>query len=237
MVAVLVALLLSGCRFFGGAEPTRTPIPTFTPTPILVVIPAGAVPATSDAQQTEPEPPLAAPAQATQPAASTPTPVATPIPTATSTNTPAPTPTATPSSTPTPMPTPTPVPDYAFALEAAQKFPTEALAPNVVRIFLYVYAPGSFGLEDYGLRIVHNGAELASESRSTGGLPDVTREEPGPYTRFTNLNVIVVEAQAGNWIIQLVNADGTPVGPAAEFELTAGEDTRELYVRYRLDTE
>jgi hypothetical protein len=47
------------------------------------------------------------------------------------------------------------------------------------------------------------------------------------------MNVIFVEAQAGNWLVQLIDEGGTPVGPAAEFDLTDDEETRELYVRYR----
>jgi hypothetical protein len=90
-----------------------------------------------------------------------------------------------------------------------------------------------FALEGYSLDVLHNGAELAVEEVSTGGLPDVTRSDPGPYSRFTNMNVIFVEAQAGSWAVQLVDAEGTPAGPPATFELTADEDTRELYVRYR----
>jgi hypothetical protein len=47
------------------------------------------------------------------------------------------------------------------------------------------------------------------------------------------MNVIFVEAQAGTWQVQLVDANDTPVGPPAQFELSADEATRELYVRYR----
>ena len=228
------AAVLSGCAFFQRGEPTRTPIPTFTPTPIVVVVPAGSVP-TDNAPQPNREAvsdgaaPLQAQQAAPQSATSTPAPTSTPTspPTATQTATPAAT------ATQTPTLTPTPIPDYEFELESAQKFPTESLAPGVVRVYVYAYAPGSFGLPGYGLRIVHNGASLTAEAESEGGLPELTRREPGPYSRFTNLNVIIVEAQAGEWEVQLVDADGRPVGPAATFDLTADENTRELYVRYR----
>jgi hypothetical protein len=120
-----------------------------------------------------------------------------------------------------------------FDLELAEKHPTDSLAPNVVRVFLYVYSPQDFALEGYTLRVTHNGAELPVDQVSTGGLPEVTRTEPGPFSRFTNMNVIFVEAQAGTWIVQLVDEVGDPAGPPATFELTANEDTRELYVRYR----
>jgi hypothetical protein len=99
---------------------------------------------------------------------------------------------------------------------------------------LYVYEPGGLGLEGYTLRVRHNGAELPVDRISAGGLPTLTRGEPSPYTRFANLNAIFVEAQAGSWVVELVDLNGAVVGPPAEFELTADEITRELYVRYRL---
>jgi hypothetical protein len=122
---------------------------------------------------------------------------------------------------------------YSFILETAEKHPTESLAPNVVRFFLYVYDAGGFGLPGYSLRVLHNGAELPVDQVSTGGLPGLTRGEPSPYTRFTNMNVIFIEAQAGTWTATLVDGQGAAVGPPAEFQLTANEETRELYVRYR----
>jgi hypothetical protein len=237
LVLAMVSGWLSGCRFFGGAEPTRTPIPTFTPTPILVVIPAGSEASGAEPQVAEiPATPQTLPQQQPQPA-----PTNTPFPTDTPTPEPSPTPTVTPTSTPlptatvTPTSTPTPPPAYDFELEDAEKFPTQGLAEDVVRIWLYVYAPGNFGLGDYGMRITNNGVRLESESLSKAGLPQVTRKGPGPYTRFTNLNVIIVEAQAGDWEIQLVDENDRPVGPPAEFTLTPDEETREFYVRYRLD--
>ena len=162
-----------------------------------------------------------------------PTETPTPEPTATTTPTPtvAPTATATPEPTATPLPTPTP--SFTFDLELAEKHPTESLAQNVVRVFLYVADGDGFGLPGYSLRVLHNGAELGVDKVSTSGIPGLTRGDPSPYTRFTNMNVIFVEAQAGTWEIQLVDPNGTPVGPAAEFELSADESTRELYVRYQ----
>jgi hypothetical protein len=122
---------------------------------------------------------------------------------------------------------------YTFALETAEKLPTDSLAPNVVRIYLYVYSPSALGLAGYSLQVLHNGAPLLVDEVSTAGVPDVTRSEPGPYTRFTNMNVLFVEPQAGRWDIQLIDEQRRPVGPAVSFDLTADEATRELYVRYR----
>ena len=47
------------------------------------------------------------------------------------------------------------------------------------------------------------------------------------------MNVIFVEAQAGEWTVQLVDERGDRVGPIAQFQLTDEEATREIYVRYR----
>jgi hypothetical protein len=236
--AILVALLLGGCATGQSTSPTRTPIPTFTATPIIPGAAAGATGANTNnngavsvAANTPapaivtPVPPTPVPPTSTDTATPAPTATATPLPTDT------PTPTLTPTTTPTPEPTATP--SYTFDLQTAEKFPTEALAPNVVRIYLYVYAPSEFGLPGYSLRVNHNGAELPVDERSAGGIPSQTRPEPGPYTRFTNMNVIFVESQAGEWVVQLVDANGVPAGPSANFQLTADEVTRELYVRYQ----
>jgi hypothetical protein len=221
--AAALAALLVGCGDRG--EATRTPVPTFTPTPLGQGVPAP--PAAGAQAATEAATPTAT--------ALSPTPTFTPA----ATDTPTPAPTATVAPTPTDEPTATPVPTavptaaLSFILETAEKHPTESLAPNVVRIFLYVYAEGGLGLPGYTLRVAHNGAELPVDQVSKAGLPGLTRGEPSPYTRFTNMNVIFVEAQAGTWTATLLNEQGEVVGPPAEFQLTAQEETRELYVRYR----
>jgi hypothetical protein len=102
-----------------------------------------------------------------------------------------------------------------------------------VRIYLYAYSETQFSLPGYSLSVTHNGARLPVDQVTRAGIPDQTRADPSPYTRFTNMNVIFVEAQAGDWVVQLLDRSGTPAGPAATFQLTATEDTRELYVRYR----
>jgi len=165
------------------------------------------------------------------PATETSTPIPSDTPTVAPTNTNTPEPTLAPTATPTVVATATPA--FTFDLEVAEKYPTNSLAPNVVRVFLYVEDSEGFGLGGYSLRVVHNGALLPVDKLSTPGLPGLTRGEPSPYTRFTNMNVIFVEAQAGGWEVQLVDSNGNPVGPPAEFNLTDSEDTRELYVRYR----
>jgi hypothetical protein len=246
MLLLLGAMLwLSGC---GGGEPppTRTPVPTWTPTPLAA---AGGAPPADQAAQPVPtsasneigaqvvDPAVVAAAIATETPTPLPTDTPTPIPTATPlpTDTPTVTPTPPPTETPTPAPTPTPspTPDYPFTLEVAEKFPTESLAQNVVRIYAYIYAPGELGLEGYTLSVLHQGTPLVVEDVSTGGLPGVTQEDPNsPYSRFTNLSVIFVEPQAGDWLVQLIDPQGVPAGPEALFTLTEEEITRELYVRY-----
>lgn len=229
---VLLAAMstLAGCGF-GRNVPTRTPVPTWTATPL------GAPPAVPAANQPEqpanqagfvqPQVILSTPVPTPEPTA-TPTPIP---PTSTPTDTATPAPTATPTDTPQPTVTPTPV--FLFDLEAAEKFPTEGLAENVVRIFAYAYSPAGLGLGGYRLQVNHNGALLPVDGVTETGLPAQTREEPGPYTRFTNVNAIFIEPQAGEWTIQLVDENGQAMGPPATFSLTADETTRELYVRYR----
>jgi hypothetical protein len=118
-------------------------------------------------------------------------------------------------------------------LEAAEKFPTDSLAANVVRIYLYAYSSTEYGLPGYTLQVLHNGTPLTVDEETTGGAPEQTSDTPGPYTRFTNMSVVFVEPQAGRWEIQLLDSSRTPVGPSVTFDLTADEQTRELYVRYR----
>jgi hypothetical protein len=229
-LALLLLVICGGCS--RGDSPTRTPVPTFTPTPVGA---AAAPVATSET----PLPtntivvvmPTATLSPTPIPPTDTPTPAPTDTPLPTPTPTVTPTPTIEPTATPTPEPTATPT--FLFDLELAEKHPTNSLAPNVVRVFLFVADRNGFPLGGYSLRVLHNGAELEVDKVSTDGLPGLTRGEPSPYTRFTNMNVIFVEAQAGTWQVQLVDSAGNPVGPAAQFELTANENTRELYVRYR----
>lgn len=89
-------------------------------------------------------------------------------------------PTPLPSATPTESPTLTslPTPDYAFELEAAEKFPTDSLAVNVVRIFLYVYSPAEFGLPGFTLAVKHNETPLLVDTVSEGRLPQQTLPVP-----------------------------------------------------------
>lgn len=226
--ATLLLVMCGGCS--QGDNPTRTPVPTFTHTPVGAAAAPGATPAAPTntlvvAMPTETETATPVPPSPTP----TPLPTDTPLPQPTATSTPTPTPV--PVATATPQPTATPA--FTFDLELAEKHPTTSLAPNVVRIFLYVADEDGFGLPGYSLRVLHNGAELVVDKVSTEGLPGLTRGEPSPYTRFTNMNVIFVEAQAGTWQAQLIDSSGAAVGPAAQFELTADEVTRELYLRYR----
>ncbi|MBX3013841.1 MAG: hypothetical protein KF832_20125 [Caldilineaceae bacterium] len=226
VACVLFLVLGSGCSF-REATPTRTPFPTWTPTVSeqpSVNTPVAELPATPTATLPPPPP-------ADTPVPAEPTPIPTETPTETPAESPTPEPTNTPADTPTPEPTATVA--FRFVLEAAEKFPTDSLTANVVRIYLYVYAPETYGLADYTLQVTHNGSALTVDKVSTAGVPVQTRNEPGPYTRFANLDVVFVEPQAGRWDIQLLDPQQNPAGPPVTFELTADEVTRELYVRYR----
>ena len=250
LIVLLPALLfvLAAC---GNREPppTRTPVPTWTPTPggsAGQPAPPAVQPAPTaegsgiggeiGAQVVDPQQVQAAIATDTPTPlptdTPTPPPTATPLPTDTPTITPTPPPTDTP--TPAPSPTPSPTPNYLFELESAEKFPTDSLAQNVVRIYGYVYSATDLGLEGYTLAVSHMGTPLVVEETSVAGVPTTTREDTSPYSRFTNLSVIFVEPQEGEWRVQLIDPQGAPAGPEAVFTLTADETTRELYVRYRL---
>ncbi len=243
-VLCFAVLALAACG--GGNEtPTRTPVPTWTPTPLAAAAPAqpgeeqnaastpGLGAQVVDAAQVAAV--IATETPTLPPPTDTPAPTATPVPT----ETPLPTDTPVATDTPTPVPTETPPPPtpapavFPFELEAAEKFPTVSLAPNVVRIYGYVFSPAALGLPGYTLQVLHNGTPLIVAENSTAGLPTVTRTEPGPYSRFTNLSVVFVEPQAGEWRVQLLDPQGIPAGPEAIFNLTADEVTREIYVRYR----
>lgn len=251
LIVLLLALLfvLAAC---GNREPppTRTPVPTWTPTPggsadqsappavaqVAPTVEGSGIGGEIGAQVVDPQQVQAAIATDTPTPlptdTPTPPPTATPLPTDTPTITPTPPPTDTPTTAPTPTPSPTP--NYAFELESAEKFPTDSLAQNVVRIYAYVYSATDLGLEGYTLAVSHMGTPLVVEETSVGGVPAVTREDTSPYSRFTNLSVIFVEPQEGEWRVQLLDPQGAPAGPEAVFTLTADETTRELYVRYRL---
>ncbi len=215
LLCAAVALLVA-CGNRSAVPPTRTPLPTWTPSPV------------GQAANIQAAPPGGA-AQATGPTATN-TPAL--ILVATETPTPTPTPTVTNTPLPTNTPTATATPSFTFNLETAEKFPADSLPRSVVRVYGYLYSEADLGLGDYSLRVTHNDEPLTVEESTTAGLPDQTRDEAGPYTRFTNIEVTFIETPAGTWTVQPVDANGSPVAPPATFELTADENTRELYVRY-----
>ncbi|MFN8439886.1 MAG: hypothetical protein U0175_03905 [Caldilineaceae bacterium] len=221
IATLLVGVALSACSEDSPQPPTRTPVPTWTAT-LSAAEQAAANAATPVQNQ--------GPAQAADTATEAPAPPAA----ATDTPPPATTDTPTPEPTATLTPEPTATIDYAFELETAEKFPTDSLAPNMVRVNLFVYNTDLLGLGGYRLRVTHNGADLVVDAVSADGVPKTTSDKPGPYTRFTNMNAVFVESQSGRWEVQLLDPNGAPVGPMADFDLTADENTRELYVRYRL---
>ncbi len=209
--------LLAACGNRAAVPPTRTPLPTWTPSPV------------GQAANIQAAPPSGA--------VQAPGPTATSTPASILVATETPTPTSTPTVTNTPPPTNTPTatatPSFTFNLETAEKFPADSLPRSVVRVYGYLYSEADLGLGDYSLRVTHNDELLTVQESTTAGLPNQTRDEAGPYTRFTNIEVTFVETPAGTWTVQPVDASGSPVAPPATFELTADENTRELYVRYR----
>ncbi len=116
-----------------------------------------------------------------------------------------------------------------FALADSEQF----AEPGVVRIYLYVVGDGG-ALADYSLRVIHNGESLSVNETSFGGQPSFTWPVADARQRFQNLKVEFPGVEpAGTWAVQLVNAGGEVVGPAATFELAENDPRRELYVRYQ----
>lgn len=238
LICLVGWLLLTACSSEPDIAPTRTPIPTYTPTPEGAA-PAEAVAVVEPTQTPIPAATLVPVEVATEtptPVPPTETPTATPIPpTETPTETPLPTetPTFTPTPTETPTVTPTPTPDYAFVLEAAEQFPSQVPEVDEVRIYLYVYSDSAYALPDYTLRVIKDNEPLLVQARSTGDLPGETRPGPTAYTRFANLGAAFFQDPLGAWSVQLVGPNGEVAGPPATFVVGENDINREFYVRYK----
>lgn len=118
--------------------------------------------------------------------------------------------------------------DIQFDLAGQEQFAESEL----VRIFMYVHDDSS-SLPDYSLRVVYNGTDLPVNELSFGGQPgftwpfqDARQRSQNWKSEFRNIG------PAGTWTVQLLDANGVLVGPAAEFVLDEGETEQELYVEY-----
>jgi len=127
-----------------------------------------------------------------------------------------------------PTPTPPPAPQTTFDLKTQEQFPETGL----VRVFLYVYA-GNDALEGYSLRVTKDGQELPVSGLSFGGQPAFTWPFQDARQRYQNFKAEFSDVPAGGiWVVQLVDAAGATVGPAATFTLADNDPQQELYVRY-----
>jgi hypothetical protein len=125
-------------------------------------------------------------------------------------------------------PTVTPQPAVNFTLQTQEQFPET----SHVRIFLYVYSDQS-ALEGYSLRVTKDGESLPVDGLSFGGQPAFTWPFADARQRFQNFKVEFPDVEAaGQWVLQLVDANDTPVGPPATFTLSKDDPQQELYVRY-----
>lgn len=119
-------------------------------------------------------------------------------------------------------------PAASFILETQEQFPET----SHVRIFLYAYT-GQSAVEGYSLRVTKDGQEMPVDGQSFGGQPAFTWPFADARQRFQNFKVEYPDVDAaGQWILQLVDSNGTPVGPPATFNLSANDPQQELYVRY-----
>ncbi|MEM7128546.1 MAG: SH3 domain-containing protein [Chloroflexota bacterium] len=141
-------------------------------------------------------------------------------------------------------PTSTPVPEeaasstvdvpgtdgFSFDLIVAEQFPET----SVVRIFLYVYSGQVQALTGYTLRVTKDGNELPTDSQSFGPQAGFTWPVATARQRLQNLKIeFPGQAPAGDWVAQLVDSAGNPVGPPTTFTLAANDPNQELYVRYQ----
>jgi hypothetical protein len=118
--------------------------------------------------------------------------------------------------------------NFEFDLVAQEQFPET----NVVRIFLYVFDDKA-ALEGYSLKVVKDGVDLPIEDVSFGPNTAYTWPVADPRQRAQNFKTeFPAQNPAGVWEAQLTR-DGVPVGPPASFTLVAGDQNRELYVRYK----
>ena len=122
----------------------------------------------------------------------------------------------------------TAAPAFSFDLKKQEQFPET----NVVRIFLYVYS-GNEALDGYTLRVTKNGNDLPVNGKSFGGQPAFTWPFQDARQRYQNLKVEFPDVTPGGiWVVQLIDGNGKPAGPAATFNLSDNDPLRELYVRY-----
>ncbi len=125
-------------------------------------------------------------------------------------------------------PIPPPVPQASFDLKTFEQFPETGL----VRVFLYVYS-GNEALAGYALRVTRDGQEMPVSGLSFAGQPAFTWPFQDARQRYQNYKIdFPGESPAGVWVVQLVDANGATVGPAATFTLRENDPQQELYVRY-----
>lgn len=127
------------------------------------------------------------------------------------------------------LPTATPAPQYEFMLAEQAQF-EERITP---RIHLYVYETQE-GLGGYMLSVRKDGQGIPATAKSAPGMPGITWPIPNERQRYTNLKLEFPGlSPAGLWEIQLLDANGRPVGPVATFRLQPNDPRQEIYVKYR----
>jgi hypothetical protein len=126
-----------------------------------------------------------------------------------------------------PLPTATPAPQYEFMLAEQAQF-EERITP---RIHLYVYETQE-GLGGYMVSVRKDGQGLPATAKTAPGMPGITWPIPNERQRYTNLKLeFPGVSPAGLWEIQLLDADGRPVGPVATFRLQPNDPQQELYIK------
>lgn len=117
-----------------------------------------------------------------------------------------------------------------FELVIQEQFPET----TVVRLFVYVYSEQVQALAGYSAKVTKDGSDLPVDSQSFGPQAGFTWPIANARQRFQNLKVeFPGENPAGEWIVELIDSNGQPVGPPAVFTLSGNDPNQELYVRYQ----
>ena len=178
-------------------------LPTFTPTPAPIFIPTST--------QTS------LPPTATATFTPTPSPPPTNTPPPTDTPSPAPVP---PTPTPLPTDTPTPVPVvYPFIIKETGQFGTTHLNFDV---FIAITNADNNPLDGFRVIATHNsGLQL----ESANSVRAWTENSGAMHYKAGNIKFTAPNSPTGLWNLQLIDSDGSPVGPPIEFSFDANNPT------------
>jgi hypothetical protein len=124
--------------------------------------------------------------------------------------------------TATPLPTDTPVPaapEFPFTIKETGKFDTTHLNFDV---FVAITDDNNRPLSGYRIVGTHD-TGLQLESRESAGA--WTDNSGAMHYKAGNTKYEALNSPSGRWTLQLVDADGRPVGPPAAFDFDVTSPT------------